>query len=132
MNPYDIYNMSVDRVAHDPETTNFKRLARVHQNKWREKNNLPIGAHDISKKNEPPLFRPLGSRIDLAYAKQHHSNFLNDLIWAAVEDRLSNPQEHQTLKEDRLYSDLLSSMPMCFNLFGTFVGGNLISAHFGN
>jgi hypothetical protein len=32
--------------------------------------------------------------------------------------RLANPQPHQTLDDDRLYCDLLSSMPMCFNLFG--------------
>ena len=61
--------------------------------------------------------RPLGSRIDLALAREKNSNFLTIEAQQAVEDRLNKPQQHQTLNADRLYADLLSSMPMCFNLF---------------
>jgi len=46
------------------------------------------------------------------------ANFLSEAARSAVHGRLANPEPHQTLDEDRLYCDLLSSMPMCFNLFG--------------
>ncbi len=35
-----------------------------------------------------------------------------------VEQRLANPEPRQQIDEARLWSDLLASMPMCFNLFG--------------
>jgi len=35
-----------------------------------------------------------------------------------VADRIANSQLHQTFDSTRLHGDLLSSMPMCFNLFG--------------
>ncbi|MCU1400347.1 MAG: hypothetical protein JWN62_3456 [Acidimicrobiales bacterium] len=62
--------------------------------------------------------RPLGSRVDADFAIEDGVNFLNDATRRAVAHRVANPQLHQTLDATRLYSDLLSSMPMCFNLFG--------------
>jgi len=62
--------------------------------------------------------RKLGSRVELEYARQHGCNFLTAAAIAAVRCRLANPEPHQTLDADRLWCDLLSSMPMCFNLFG--------------
>ena len=35
-----------------------------------------------------------------------------------MRDRLATPEKHQMLKGERLWADLLSSMPLCFNLFG--------------
>jgi hypothetical protein len=52
------------------------------------------------------------------FAHKSGANFLNEDVRRAVKNRLENPQPHQTLNADRLYADLLSSMPMCFNLFG--------------
>ena len=46
------------------------------------------------------------------------ANFLSDSIRDAVTDRLATPQSYQKIDERRLFEDLLSSMPMCFNLFG--------------
>jgi hypothetical protein len=45
-------------------------------------------------------------------------NFLSDRIHAAMQHRVNAPEEHETLDRTRLELDLLSSMPMCFNLFG--------------
>ena len=45
-------------------------------------------------------------------------NFLSDEIRDAVDSRIQTPQPDQTLDETRLRGDLLSSMPMAFNLFG--------------
>lgn len=58
-----------------------------------------------------------GSKIE-PLDEYKKSNFLSPAIWRAVAHRLANPELHQTLRQDRLHFDLLSSMPMCFNLFG--------------
>ena len=107
---------TVDRVSNDPETTAFKRRARMHQALWREERGLEIGTHPMrpDPDDEPSL---LGSRIDLYIARQTKANFLSDVARRAVSDRLARPQPDQTINKQRLYCDLLSSMPMCFNLF---------------
>jgi hypothetical protein len=107
----------VDRVPHEQETTDFKRKARLLQSLWREEQGLPIGSQPMRSQEGKPV-RPLGSRIDLESARETGANFLSQGVRSAVAKRLENPQPHQTLDENRLYCDLLSSMPMCFNLFG--------------
>ena len=108
---------AVDRVPGDPETSAFRRRARLHQALWREGRGLEIGSEPMRPKPGHPG-RPLGSRIAVDAARESQANLLNEDIRRAVRHRLANPQPHQTLYEDRLYCDLLSSMPMCFNLFG--------------
>ena len=66
--------------------------------------------------------RPLGSRIDVDYAwetaeRGKGANFLTEAASKNAKWRVENPEPHQTLIKDRLFCDLLSSMPMCFNLF---------------
>jgi len=106
---------TVDRVG-DPATASFKAAARLHQARWREAKQLPIGTQPISGGSRA---RPLGSRLPLAYALESYANFIDPRCAQAARARLAAPQRHQMLKADRLYADLLSSMPMCFNLFGT-------------
>lgn len=108
---------SVDVVSRDPETTAFKRRARLQQALWREGRGFPIGSHPMDPRQGEPS-RPLGSRLDLEFARSSGANFLDDRIRYAVADRLARPEKHQMINENRLYGDLLSSMPMCFNLFG--------------
>ena len=110
----------VDHVHGQPaEVTEFKRRARWQQAWWREVNKLPIGEHVPPGSSKPV---PNGSRLRYEEARRDGLNFLSPQIRAAVDDRLAHPQPHQTLDERRLWSDLLSSMPMCFNLFGELHG----------
>ena len=115
-----------DKVPYDPEMTAFKQKARLHQALWRERQSLRIGTQPTRPKEGKP-FRDLGSRLNLEDAYRSGSNFLGDQIRRAVESRISNPERYQMLDEDRLYCDLLSSMPMCFNLFG-WLHGDLSAA----
>jgi hypothetical protein len=62
--------------------------------------------------------RPIGSRLEINFAFETGANFLTDGARAAAQYRIDHPERKQTLNPDRLYADLLSSMPMCFNLFG--------------
>ncbi len=104
-----------DRVGRDDAMTAFKRRARWQQAWWRESRGLAPGSHLSGK---PRLVRPNGSKLDPSDPGSAGANFLNQAICAAVQARLDAPQPHQTLDCKRLAYDLLSSMPMCFNLFG--------------
>lgn len=61
---------------------------------------------------------PIGSRLALDFAKARGANFLTQASLTAARNRVATPERHQMLSEDRLWADLLSSMPLCFNLFG--------------
>ena len=106
-----------DRVANRPDITAFKQRARLHQARWREAHGLRIGSQPIAPGAGEPS-RPIGSRIAWPEAEQSHANLVSPGAVAAALDRLANPQPHQTLNTQRLWADLLSSMPMCFNIFG--------------
>lgn len=109
-------NEIVDSIAAKPEVTAFRRYARLRQALWREFRGLPIGTQPMRKKDGHKS-RPLGSRIDLDYALETGANFLTDNARECARWRVAHPEAHQTLDVNRLYCDLLSSMPMCFNLF---------------
>jgi len=106
-----------DIVPGDAATTAFKKRARLQQAQWRELHRLKIGTQPMCPKPGQQA-RPLGSRLDLAYARHTGANFLNDKVRRAVEYRIAHPEKYQLINVDRLSCDLLSSMPMCFNLFG--------------
>ncbi len=111
---------AVDRVKGRPDITAFKQEARLAQARWRETRNLPAGTspYDPSKAKDSRPARVVGSRIAHAegWAGQH--NLLSETARAAAARRLAEPQLHQMLNWDRVWCDLLSSMPLCFNLFG--------------
>ena len=118
---------NVDCVPRDPETTRFKRLARLHQSIWRETRGFPAGRQPMRPKRNKP-WRKIGSRIEIDYPHKEGAkylttaaskrNFLTTAAWKSAGKRVANPEPRQMLDEDRLICDLLSSMPMCFNLFG--------------
>lgn len=106
---------AVDQVSRAPEITSFKRQARLHQARWREAQGLSMGSH---RSGRPAVERDNGTRIRLDDPRAETANFLSSRIRAAVDDRIATPEAHETLNVTRLRTDLLSSMPMCFNLFG--------------
>ena len=74
----------------------------------------------------PGLYRSkqVGNRLPDEWAAAHpHANFLNDEIARCADERV--PQVRKSggaLDEVRLRRNLLSSMPLCFNLFGYLRG----------
>lgn len=109
----------VDRVSGDPETTGWKRRARLRQALWREARGYPMGAHPHSGGDSAT---PVGSRLSLAFAMESGANFVSAGALAAARARLARREPFEMLREDRLWADLLSSMPLCFNVFGDFAG----------
>ena len=78
---------------------------RLLQSLWREEQGFPVGEH--------------GNWLAWPQAKQTLDNYLTPTIGAVVGrvvDRLK--KQGELLGERRLYDNLLSSQPLCFNLFG--------------
>lgn len=111
---------TADRVPRSPETTAFKQSARLHQCRWREARGIPPGTNPYNpervKTGRGAV--PNGSRIDYDTALATRANLLSEAAKSAATHRVAHPQKHQMLNCPRLWCDLLSSMPMCFNLFG--------------
>lgn len=108
-----------DHVPGRPDVTAWRRAARRHQSEWRDLHGWPAGLQRRSKQ-QGGGFRPIGSRVEEDYARRTGVNFVSDEVRAAVAARLdpAHRERHETLDDRRLFCDLLSSMPMCFNLFG--------------
>lgn len=66
----------------------------------------------------------LGSRLPMPFAERELVNFLSPEIGALVRAEVdankavTDPRFHKLYGEPRIFDDLLSSQPMCFNLFG--------------
>jgi hypothetical protein len=106
-----------DNVPRRPELTEFRRTLRYHQAQWRESKGHPIGSQPIALKPGGAT-RPVGSRLQLAYARETGANFLTPGALDAAKARTSMIEPHQSFDHQRLWADLLSSVSMCFNLFG--------------
>jgi hypothetical protein len=98
--------------------TEFRKKARLMASLWRETQGLPPGAHHARRRDGTMVCRELGSRLEFGHAKRTGANFLTPAIRRQVRDRLAHPEAHELIREERLWADLLSSQPMCFNLFG--------------
>lgn len=90
-----------------PSDNDFQREARLRQGLWREKEGLPIGDH---------RGRPLGSRLAMPFALETLANYLTENIKGVV--RAEVQKTEKLYRAPRIYDDLLSSQPLCFNLFG--------------
>ena len=100
-------------MVHEPGDTRFKAAARLLQALWRAERGIPMGIH--AQANGEP--RKLGSRIEASYAKQG-ANFLSPAI-AKLAFRESVYREiGAVIEQERLWTNMLSSQPLCFNLFG--------------
>jgi hypothetical protein len=110
---------NVDYVPKDQETTAWKRLARYRQAKWREAKGLAPGFKPYAGGTDATA---IGSRIALDVAEKHLVNFISEGARNAVRQRLAEPERYEMLQRPRLLADLLSSMPLCFNLFGDLYG----------
>lgn len=98
-----------------PADHRFKAAARFLQALWREDRGLAIGIHVDSRELHRP--RRLGSRISTA-AGALGSNFLYPDIVPVVTRALAYREPGAAYDVDRLKTNLLSSQPLAFNLFG--------------
>jgi hypothetical protein len=96
-------------VFYKPDT-DFASYARLLQSKWRVKKGL--------KKNETPKSN-YGNFVDTNTAKAEKVNFITDNIKKLVSDKILDiRRDGGLISEPRIWNNLLSSQPLCFNLFG--------------
>src|SRR5438093_5014342 len=107
-----------DHVPRRPEMTEFRRKLRYHQTQWREANGHPIGSQPIAPRPDGGPARLVGSRMQLAYARETGANFLTAGALGAARARTSIIEPHQSFDHQRLWADLLSSPALAFNLGG--------------
>jgi len=101
-----------NRFGPIPYEYGFKKRMRLHQGWWRT--NVLI---------EPPGLHP--TRKDeticntILSGKQSNKNFLTENTVSTVAKTLSSRDDSSLgmIEEDRLYNNLLSSQPLCFNFF---------------
>lgn len=90
--------------------TDFAAHARLLQSKWRTKHNYPI---NTIKKSD------YGNFVETEYAKREKVNYLTDNIKKLVSEKIIEIRRKGGLVgEPRIWNNLLSSQPLCFNLFG--------------
>ena len=99
--------------VNEPGDTRFKAAARFLQSLWRDEKELPIGTHRSPKGKR----RKMGSRLDAESAK-HGGNFLSpDIAKLALRESVYR-EIGAVIEQERLWTNMLSSQPLCFNLFG--------------
>ncbi|MXO91497.1 PGN_0703 family putative restriction endonuclease [Pontixanthobacter aquaemixtae] len=93
--------------------TRFRACARLLQSLWREAQELPCG----QKRSTKGRSKRLGSRL-AAKAAIAGRNFLTPAIAALADVEIAYQERGALIDRDRLSSNLLSSMPLAFNLAG--------------
>lgn len=112
-------DFATDRVG-GPAMTAFKQETRWRQHLWaKNKGVRAFGTHPGPKSATGETRRQIlnGTKLLDDDAKAG-TNFLTDAVHDLAEDRIKQTQPYETLNAQRLRRDLLSSMPMAFNLFG--------------
>ena len=102
-----------ERFGPIPNDDGLLKRMRLHQGWWRTNvlNELP-GAHPIDH------LRKICNTI--TNGESTHKNFLTPNIIQTVQETLSKRIEQNAgiIEEVRLFNNLLSSQPLCFNFFG--------------
>jgi hypothetical protein len=93
--------------------TPFMASARELQDRWRIRKGYPIGTYTNPKGESVPL----GNYIERAFAFEKGANFLTQNIHEVVKGALYSKEIGAKIDVDRLYTNLLSSQPLAFNLF---------------
>jgi len=97
------------------DKSTFQRRARVLQSIWREEQGYEVGEHRRGR-----AARPLGSRLPMPWARESLANYLTENIRQVVRREVLEDRRDtgKLFARPRIFSDLLSSQPLCFNLFG--------------
>jgi len=95
--------------------TRFRSCARLLQALWRDDQGLPIGSFTDRSGRK----RRIGSLLGTTAADDGR-NFMSPAIAYLAWHEIAYQEPGALIDRQRLYSNLLSSMPLAFNLFGLF------------
>lgn len=99
--------------VHEPNDTRFRSAARLLQALWRHKRDIPMGSYVNGEGRK----RALGSRLN-TLAAAAGANFLDPALRRLTYRELAYREPGAMIDENRVWSNMLSSMPLTFNLFG--------------
>ncbi len=106
---------SFDKLAksyHADEKTDvsdFQRKARLLQSMWRKEMGYKAGEYQGKKR---------GNYLPMPWAKDTLNNYLSDTIKKVVVNEVLNQSDSgKFYGKPRIFNNLLSSQPLCFNLF---------------
>lgn len=103
-----------ERHVFERYDTRFRAAARMLQALWRERQGLPIGQHLDAEGGR----RRLGSRLSTEVARAG-GNFLTPDIFGQARCDMAYREPGALVDLERLWGNLLSSMPLAFNLFAS-------------
>lgn len=92
------------------DASDFQRTARILQSMWREAQGYPVGVRGD---------RRYGARLAMPWARESLANYITDAAKEAVRREVLDPvrSEGKLYGKPRIFDNLLSSQPLCFNLF---------------
>lgn len=114
MEPVDIVALARAYDAYEPvdgRGDTFRRQARILQSVWR----VEQGYEALVEGG-----RRRGARLPMPWARDSLANYLTDTIHKVVKAEVLDPikSEGKLYGKPRIFDHLLSSQPLCFNLFG--------------
>jgi len=88
----------------------FQRTARILQSVWREGQGYPVGVRGD---------RRYGARLAMPWARESLANYMSDAAKETVRQEVLDPvrSKDKLYGKPRIFDNLLSSQPLCFNLF---------------
>jgi hypothetical protein len=103
-------------VLENVDKSSFQRSARLLQSIWRVEHEYEMG--QVPNKHGSP--RLIGSRLPMPWAQESLANYLTENIRDVVRSEVLDPvkSKGKLYGKPRIFNDLLSSQPLCFNLFG--------------
>ena len=106
--------LKCNRVVKAMTVTEFTRICRELQGRYREKMSEPMGYG-------PGALSPNKQINMLVNGEKTGKNFVNEFTFNYAKQRVKNLQAHETINSYRLFNNMLSSQPMAFNLFCPFI-----------
>jgi len=102
------------------DKSDFQRRARILQSLWRQEQDISPGEYRWKTRDGVVRTRPLGSRLPMPWAQESLANYLTDTIKEKVRSEVIDQKNSagKLYGKPRIFNDLLSSQPLCFNLFG--------------
>jgi len=88
----------------------FQRRARIIQSIWREQQGYKAATYRGKIR---------GNRLEMPFARESLANYLDDVIRDVVRREVLDPEKSRgkLYGKPRIFNNLLSSQPLCFNLF---------------
>jgi len=92
----------------DVDVSPFQRKARILQSMWRQEKGYQIGTYKGKER---------GSYLPMPWAQETLNNYLTQTIKDVVRKEVEPDDSGKVYGQPRIYNNLLSSQPLCFNLF---------------